>query len=54
MRPDSPIPEPPEERGGWFRRAFVRRPWHISALFLLLMITASRPFTKAQTTPPFG
>ncbi len=52
MRPDSPIPEPPEERGGWFRRAFVRRPWHISALFLLLMITVSRPFTRRIPEAP--
>jgi protein SCO1/2 len=43
---------PPEERGGWFRSAFVRRPWHISALFLLLMITGSRPFTSADPRGP--
>ena len=52
MRSDSDLPEPPEERGGWFRRAFVRRPWHISALFLLLMITLSRPFTRRVPEAP--
>ena len=52
MRPDSPIPEAPEDRGGWLRRALVRRPWHLSALFLLLMITVSRPFTRRIPEAP--
>ncbi len=52
MRADSPIGTPPEERGGWLRRNFVRRPWHFSALFLLVMITASRPFTRRVPEAP--
>ena len=51
MRPDSPMP-PPEQRGGWLYRAFIRRPWHFAAAALLLVITGSRPFMRRVPDPP--
>ncbi len=51
MRPDSPM-LPPEERGGWLQRAFVRRPWHFAAGALLLIITGMRPFMRRVPEPP--
>lgn len=51
MRPDSPMP-PPEERGGWLHRAFIRRPWHFAAIALLLVITGLRPFMRRVPDPP--
>jgi protein SCO1/2 len=45
MRPDADMP-PLEQRGGWLQRTFVRYPWHFAAVFLLVVITASRPFTR--------
>ncbi len=50
MRPDSATP-PPDERG-WLHRNFLRRPWHFAAAFLLLVITASRPFTRNVVEAP--
>ena len=43
---------PLEERGGWLQRAFVRRPWHIAAAFLLIVITGSRPFMRNVPEAP--
>ncbi|MBL9102841.1 MAG: SCO family protein [Myxococcales bacterium] len=51
MRPDSPMP-PPEARGGWLYRAFIRRPWHFAAIALLLVITGLRPFMRRVPDPP--
>lgn len=51
MRPDSPMP-PPEERGGWLHRAFIRRPWHFAAIALLIVITGMRPFMRRVPEPP--
>ncbi len=44
MRPDADTP--PLANRGWLYRNFVRRPWHFAAVFLLLLITISRPFTR--------
>ena len=43
---------PLEERGGWLQRAFVRRPWHFAAGFLVVVITASRPFMRNVPEAP--
>lgn len=51
MRPDADMP-PLETRGGWLQRSFVRRPWHFAAIFLLLVITISRPFTRNEPEAP--
>lgn len=51
MRPDSSM-APPETRGGWLQRAFVRRPWHFAAIALLLVITGMRPFLRRVPEPP--
>jgi protein SCO1/2 len=51
MRPDSPMP-PPEARGGWLYRAFIRRPWHFAAVALLIVITGLRPFMRRVPDPP--
>ncbi len=51
MRADSPMP-PPETRGGWLQRAFIRRPWHFAAAALLLVITGTRPFMRRVPDPP--
>lgn len=51
MRADSPMP-PPEERGGWLQRRFVRYPWHFGAAALLLVITGTRPFMRHVPAAP--
>lgn len=51
MRADSPMP-PPEERGGWLQRRFVRYPWHFGAAALLLVITGTRPFMRHVPEAP--
>ena len=51
MRPDADMP-PLESRGGWLQRSFVRRPWHFAAIFLLLVITLSRPFMRHEPEAP--
>ena len=50
MRADAPTP-PADERG-WLHRSFLRRPWHFAAGFLLVVITASRPFTRNVPEAP--
>ncbi len=51
MRPDADM-APPEERGGWLQRAFIRHPWHFGVGLLLLAITATRPFMRHVPEPP--
>jgi len=51
MRPEADMP-PPDQRGGWLQRNFVRRPWHFGVAFLVIVITASRPFTRNVPAAP--
>lgn len=51
MRADSPM-LPPEQRGGWLQRRFVRYPWHFGAAALLLVITGTRPFMRRIPEAP--
>lgn len=51
MRADSPMP-PPDQRGGWLQRRFVRYPWHFGAAALLLVITGTRPFMRRIPEAP--
>jgi protein SCO1/2 len=51
MRPDDPM-LPPEQRGGWLYRAFIKRPWHFAAIALLVVITGTRPFMRRVPDAP--
>ncbi|MGB1016288.1 MAG: SCO family protein [Nannocystaceae bacterium] len=40
-----PLDQPPHpSEGSWLRRTFIRRPWHVSAIFGVVVITLIRPF----------
>ncbi len=40
-----PLDQPPHPtEGSWLRRTFVRYPWHVSAIFGVVVITSIRPF----------
>lgn len=51
MREPPPLP-PPEERGGWLHRKFIRYPWHFGAVVGIVTITAMRPCTRHVPDPP--
>lgn len=51
MRDGPPLP-PPEERGGWLYRKFIRYPWHFGAVIGVVTITAMRPCTRHVPEPP--
>jgi protein SCO1 len=51
MSEQPPLP-PPEERGGWLRRTFIRYPWHVGTVVGLVTITAMRPCTRHVPDPP--
>ncbi len=43
--PARPLDQPPHPtEGSWLRRTFVRYPWHVSAIFGVVVITLIRPF----------
>lgn len=52
MMPDGPPLPPPEERGGWLYRKFIRYPWHFGAVAGIVIITAMRPCTRHVPEPP--
>lgn len=49
---DGPQLPPPEERGGWLHRKFIRYPWHFAAVVGLVTITAMRPCTRHVPPAP--
>ncbi len=49
---DGPSLPPPEERGGWLYRKFIRYPWHFGAVVGIVTITAMRPCTRHVPDPP--
>jgi len=51
MTEGPPLP-PPEERGGWLHRKFIRYPWHFGAVIGIVTITAMRPCTRHVPEPP--
>ena len=52
MMNDGPSLPPPEERGGWLYRKFIRYPWHFGAVVGIVTITAMRPCTRHVPDPP--